>query len=191
MIRTNLSTRPFYNERLVHGGLALAALLVVVFTGFNAMRVIQLSRSGTTLGSQASADEARAAGLRVSAAKLRASVNAAELSGAAAEAQVANNLIDRRTFSWTELLNRFEATLPDDARITSVRPALDPRRGNVIDITVVARSVDDVNQFMEHLEATHAFRGLLSREEHVTDDGQLEASLEATYAPPAQGGGKP
>ena len=30
MLRTNLSTRPFYNERGVHGVLGVAALIVVV-----------------------------------------------------------------------------------------------------------------------------------------------------------------
>lgn len=191
MIRTNLSTRPFYNERLVHAGLALVALVVAVFTAFNVTRVVQLSHSGTTLLTEAAADEARAAELRATAAKLRASVNAADLASSSAEAEEANSLIDRRTFSWTELLNRFETTLPEDARITSVRPIDDPRRGNVLTITVVAKGVDEVNQFMERLEATGAFRGLLSREEHVNDDGQLEASLEAIYAPPPQTGAKP
>ena len=39
VLRTNLSTRPFYNERAVHVLLALAALIVVVLTAFNAIRI--------------------------------------------------------------------------------------------------------------------------------------------------------
>jgi len=191
MIRTNLSTRPFYNERLVHAVLALAALVVVVFTAFNVTRVVQLSRSGTTLLGEAGTDEARAVELRADAAKLRAGVNTTELASASSDAQEANSLIDRRTFSWTELLNQFEATLPEDARITSVRPVADARRGNILTITVVARGVDDVDQFMEHLEATGAFKGLLSREERVNDDGQLEATLQAVYSPAPRTGAKP
>ena len=148
MIRTNLSTRPFYNERLVHAALALGALVVVLFTAFNVTRVVQLSRSGTTLLGEAGTDEARAVELRADAAKLRAGVNTTELASASSDAQEANSLIDRRTFSWTDLLNQFEATLPEDARITSVRPAPDARLGNVLTITVVARGVDDVDQFM-------------------------------------------
>ena len=65
MIRTNLSTRPFYNERAVH---ALAArrspLAVVAATAFNVARVVRYSRSDTQLATQASRDEARAADLR-------------------------------------------------------------------------------------------------------------------------------
>ena len=43
-------------------------------------------------------------------------------------AQEANALIDQRTFSWTELFNQIEATLPPDVMLTSVRPAVQGRR---------------------------------------------------------------
>ena len=43
MLRTNLSTRPFYNQRAVHLLLALAGVVVVVLTAFNAIRIIALS----------------------------------------------------------------------------------------------------------------------------------------------------
>ncbi len=136
------------------------------------------SRSDTELATQASRDEARAAELRATAARLRASVDTKQIDAASVEARQANELIDRRTFSWTELFNRFETTLPPDVRITSVRPALDRDRRIMLTITVLARGVDDVNEFMERLEATGAFANLLSREERVTDTGQLAATLE-------------
>ena len=51
MLRANLSTRPFYNERAVHLVLGLAALIVLLLTAFNAIRVISLSRQNTDLSS--------------------------------------------------------------------------------------------------------------------------------------------
>ena len=45
MIRTNLSTRPFYNERAVHFWLLVMALLIVAATIFNVTRVLRYSRS--------------------------------------------------------------------------------------------------------------------------------------------------
>ena len=195
MIRTNLATRPFYNERGVNLALLAAALVAVAATIFNGTRVVQLSHSDTRLGTQAATDEARAAELRAAAARLRASVDPRKIEVTSAEARRANELIDRRTFSWTELFNRFETTLPDEARVTSVRPRLDPKRGSLLAITVLARGVNDVNQFMENLEQTGAFGELLSREEHFTDQGLLESSLETVYIPgaarpPAKAGGR-
>ena len=64
MIRTNLSTRPFYNERLVRLGLLVFLLVVAVATLFNVTRVVRYSRSDTQLSERAARDEARAAELR-------------------------------------------------------------------------------------------------------------------------------
>ncbi len=61
MIRTNLSTRPFYNEGAVRSWLAILAIVAVAATIFNVSRVLRYSRSDTELATQASRDEARAA----------------------------------------------------------------------------------------------------------------------------------
>ena len=184
MIRTNLSTRPFYNEGVVRAWLAVLAIVAVAATIFNVSRVLGYSRSDTELATQASRDEARAAEIRATAAKLRASVDTKQVDVASVEARQANDLIERRTFSWTELFNRLETTLPPEIRITSVRPMLDRDRRIMLTISVLARGVDDVNEFMERLEATGAFANLLSREERITDSGQLVASLECEYVQP-------
>jgi type IV pilus assembly protein PilN len=181
VIKSNLSTRPFYNERAVRLWLTIFAVVAAAATAFNVSRVLGYSRSDTALATQASRDEARAAELRASAAKLRASVDVKQVDIASVEARQANELIDRRTFSWTELFNRLENTLPPDVRITSVRPALDREQRIMLAVSVLARGVDDVNEFMENLEATGAFKDLLSREERINDDGQLVAVLEAEY----------
>jgi Tfp pilus assembly protein PilN len=186
MIRTNLATRPFYNERIVRVLLLMAALLVLGATAFNVSRVIRYSRSDTRLVIQAARDEARAAELHQEAARLRATVDPKQIDFASTYARQANDLIDRRAFSWTELFNRFETTLPDDVRITSVRPRADRLHGIVLAISVVARrGVDDVSTFMTNLEATGAFKNLRPADEHVNERGELESVLETAYVPAA------
>ena len=188
MIKTNLSTRPFYNERAVHMALIVAAILVVAATAFNVSRILRYSSSDTRLATQASRDEARAADLRQQAARLRASVDPKQVELASAGARQANELIDRRTFSWTELLNRFETTLPDEVRITSVRPRVDRDKRILLRVNVVARGVDDVMEFMENLEATGGFQDVSPVEDHFDEQGQLQTTLEMGYVPAA---GKP
>jgi Tfp pilus assembly protein PilN len=187
VIKTNLATRPFYNERAVHAWIAVLALLVVAATIFNVNRVLRYSSSDTRLATAAARDEQRAAELRAAAVQLRASVDPKQVDVASAEARQANTLIDRRTFSWTELFNRFERTLPENVRITAVRPKVDPKLGIVLTMAIVAKSVDDVSLFMENLERTGAFEDLLSTEEHFNDNGLLEASLTSVYVPTAAG----
>jgi Tfp pilus assembly protein PilN len=182
VIRGNLATRPFYNEPAVHLWVAVAALLVAAATLFNVVQMLRYSRSDTELARQAANDEARAIELRAEAARLRATVDTRQIERASLEAHQANELIDRRTFSWTALWNEFEATLPPDVRITSFRPRIDPKRGNVVTITIVARGVDDVQKFMENLEETGAFPELFPPSERTNERGQLETVIEAVYA---------
>ena len=183
MIRTNLSTRPFYNERAVYIWLAALALAVVAATAFNVSRVLGYSRSDTRLATQASQDEAKAATLRQQAVRLRASVDPKQLEFASAEARQANDLIDRRTFSWTELFNRLETTLPDDAHIAAVQPKIDKNGEILLTIKVTAKSVEDVSRFMERLEKTGAFARLYSVEDRFDDQGLLQSVLEGNYVP--------
>jgi Tfp pilus assembly protein PilN len=183
VIRGNLATRPFYNEPAVHLWLFVAALVVAVATLFNVVQMVRYSRSDTELARQAANDEARATELRAEASRLRATVDARQIERASLEAHQANELIDRRTFSWTALWNEFEATLPPNVRITSFRPRLEPKRGNVVTITLVARSVDDVQQFMDNLEKTGNFPDVLPPSERTNEQGQLETAMEVVYAP--------
>jgi Tfp pilus assembly protein PilN len=183
VIRTNLATRPFYNERAVGLWLLLVAVVVAAATLFNISSVIGYPRSDTELAMQASRDEERAADLRQQATRLRQTVDPRQIEFASTEARQANDLIDRRTFSWTELFNRFEATLPDDVRLIAVRPKVDRRTGSILTINVVGRTIEDVDKFMENLEATGAFSHTESKEERINEDGLLAAAIETTYVP--------
>jgi Tfp pilus assembly protein PilN len=183
VINTNLSTRPFYNTRAVSAWLLALLIAVVAATAFNAWRILHYSQSDSALATQAAADSTKAAATRQAAAKLRASVDARQVALVSVEAKKANDLIDRRTFSWTDLLNQFERTLPADVRITAVRPRVKDDRTVLITMTAVARAVDDVNQFMENLEDTKAFTQLLVRDEKKNEGGQVEVTLEASYQP--------
>jgi Tfp pilus assembly protein PilN len=185
VIRTNLSTRPFYNERAVHLVLLALAIVVAGATIFNVSRVIRYSRSDTELATQATRDEARAAELRQQASRLRASVDPRQIDFASSDAREANDLIDRRTFSWTELFNRLETTLPDEVHITAVKPHIDRDRGILLTINVLARGVDDMNTFIENLESTGAFGHVRVGEEHPNEQGLFESVLEAPYLPEA------
>jgi len=185
VIRTNLATRPFYNERLVNLWVLLLAAVVVAATVFNVTRARSDSGSNTELASQAAQNAARTIELRRTASGLRASLDAKQLEAISADAREANNLIDRRTFSWTALFNRFETTLPDDVRITSVRPKVDRDHKVTLTISVVGRTVKDVDEFMSRLDETGSFKNLYSTEERPNEDGQIESTLVMVYVPEA------
>jgi Tfp pilus assembly protein PilN len=194
MLRTNLATRPFYNERAAHLVLLLAGLLVLAVTVFNVSRIATLSARHAELRVQIERDEVRAAELSQQAAAVRRTIDAADLDRVVGAAREANTLIDQRTFSWTELFNRIEDTLPPDVMLRAVRPQIE-EHGVRVTLIVVARAVEGIDTFIERLEGTGAFRHVLARQEDQTEDGLFRATIQGAYlaagtpddAPPAAG----
>ena len=119
------------------------------------------------------------------AARIRAGINPRELETASVAAREANAIIERRAFSWTDLFNRFESTLPDAVRITSVVPRIDKNGVITVTVVVLARTVEGVDAFIENLEGDGAFSGFLSTEEFPDETGTLQATLVGRYTPPA------
>ena len=192
MLRTNLSTRPFYNERAVHAALTIAAILVLAVTVLNVVRIARLSRHSTQLSARVSRDRGEADRLTREATRVRRGIDQKELQTVVGAAREANGLIDQRTFSWTEFFNRIEATLPPDVMLTAVRPTVD-ENGTRVQIVVVGRRTEDIDEFVEKLEATGAFEDVLPQQQERTDDGLQRVVITSWYvsAPPGSTGGTP
>jgi hypothetical protein len=177
----NLSTSPFYNDRLVRVVLGLLTLLVLGLTAFNVVQVLRLKSRDAEVRSQAERAEADAGRLRSQAASIRETINRDQLSAVQAASHEANQLIDRRAFSWTDLFNRFETTLPGSVRIASVTPQIDQQGRMLVAVTVVSRRVEDLDGFIEALEKTGAFQEVLSRQEEAQEDGTLRSVIQGYY----------
>lgn len=180
MLRSNLSTRPFYNERGVQLLLALAGVLVLALTAFNVTRILSLSRQNTELSSNSANDREEAARLRREATAIRSGINQAELKTIVAAVEEANILIDQRTFSWTEFFNRIEETLPADVMLSEVQPSF--REGQtIISMTALGRRTEDVDEFIEKLEGTGHFADVLPKQHDLTEEGLARVQLTAVY----------
>jgi Tfp pilus assembly protein PilN len=185
MLRTNLSTRPFYNERAVNLGLGLVALVVIGLTVANLVSVVRLSRQNTVLGATMREDRSTAEELTRKARQTRQEINQDELKVIVAAAREANALIDGRTFSWTALFNQLESTLPPDVMLSSVRPTIDDN-GTKLTLIALGRRPADLEEFFEKLEATGEFENVLPRQRNPNDEGLIQATIEALYTPGAQ-----
>lgn len=192
MLRTNLSTRPFYNERAVHAVLAIAAILVLAVTVLNVVRIVRLSRHNTQLSARVVRDRGEADRLTAEAARIRRGLDQKELQLVVDAAREANGLIDQRTFSWTEFFNRIEATLPPDVMLSAVRPTVD-ENGTRVQMVVLGRRTEDVDEFVEKLEATGAFEDVLPQQQETTEEGLQRVVINSWYvtAAPEGTGGTP
>jgi Tfp pilus assembly protein PilN len=182
MIRTNLSTKPFYNVRAVQIAIGALATVVLAITLFNVYEIVRLVAAQQTLGVNADEAEREAARLRGEATRIRGQINPRELQTVASAAREANQLIDQRAFSWTELFAQFEMTLPEDVRITAMQPRLENQVFRVA-VAVEAREAEDLDAFIEALETTGMFQNVLATETQANEEGLLEAIVEGQYQP--------
>ncbi len=180
MLRTNLSTRPFYNERAIHLAIGIAAVLISALTIWNVVRVLSLSRHSTELATRVNSDHAEAEQLTRMADDIRRKIDKNELQLVVDSAREANSLIDQRTFSWTAFFNRLESTMPPDVMLTSVRPSV---KDGVTRVTmaVLGRGAEDVDEFAEKLEASGAFEDVILTQQDRTVEGLIRVVIESVY----------
>lgn len=182
MITGNLATRPFYNERLVRGALAVALAVAVLWAALNVITLVSLSQQSAILSDRIRNEGLRASGARTEADTVRRGLNVADLKRVSEAATEANALIERRTFSWTGLFNQLETTLPADVRLVEVQPQTDDAGRLILSLTVVSRQIEDLDEFIRGLEATGAFSGVVSRSDEALDDGSIASTLQGYYA---------
>lgn len=191
MVPNNLATRPFYNERLVRLVLGLGTLLVIALTVFNMVQIRGLTSRDAEVRAAAVGAEDEAERVTNQAANVRRTIDRTQLTAVQASAHEANQLIDRRAFSWTDLFNRFEATLPADVRISSVTPQIDQQGRLLVAVSVVSRRIEDLDGFIEALEKTGAFQEVLSRQEEAQEDGTLRSMIQGYYRVSAAAAAQP
>ena len=180
MLRTNLSTRPFYNERAVHAVAAAIAILVLAVTFWQVTRVVRLSAYKTELNAAIARDRDEAQRLAAEAASIRRGLDQAQVAEIASAAKEANHLIEQRTFSWTQLFNYIESTLPDDVMLTSVNPEFEDGVTH-LNMEIQGRGQDPINAFWDRLEKTGAFHGIVWSGVSMTDEGIHRIQMTTVY----------
>ena len=174
--RTNLATRPFYNDRAVHLALAAVGLAVAAVLLAGGLRLVELSRAHRALTVRAEAAEREAAAVSARAERHERAVPADGPEASNAAAGEVERLIAARLFSWTAFFNVVERTLPAGVMLTAVRPEAD-EGGTGVDLEVIGRTVADVEEFIRRLEESGRFRDVLARQGERDEEGMYRARL--------------
>ena len=189
MLKGNLASRPFYNERLVNILLILGAVVAVGLAVFNTMRIIEYTAESNrrTVGQRAA--EAETVQLKAATERDRRLVDRTALGVLAVDTSEANALIEQRLFSWTVFFGLIEKTLPQDVRVLAVAPRVE--RGSLfIDINVNAKRRDDLAAFLDAMQNTGSFYEVNAGEMQRNDDGSYDAALSTGYVAPLAGAAK-
>ena len=185
MLRSNLSTRPFYNERLVTLGLLLVALLAIALTAFNVLDLRESSARRSELQAQIDMRQQNIATVNAEANRLRQTVDRQAFQLLVLDTHEANGLIEQRTFSWTTFLSVIEKTLPIDVRLVSVSPKFE-KGDTKVTMTLVTKTQENLNAFRKALENTGGmFYDVLPVSDQSNDDGTYNATIAAYYLAPS------
>jgi len=79
-----------------------------------------------------------------------------------------NSLIDERSFPWTKIFMDLEQTLPPGVRVVSIAPRLVNGRAEVA-LQVGAETDSGKIQFLEAIEKSKVFSGMVVKDEHRSD----------------------
>ena len=176
MLKLNLATRPFYNERVIDSVLLLLGIVALVLMVAGGRTVFQLSNTYTDVVRMAELSATQVGTVTQEMVALNQSVSEDELEALRLSAAEANRLIDQRVFSWTELFNIIEQTLPNRVMLTGLRPIRNSG-SMTLTIGVIGERITDIEQFIEDLEATGSVGNVLARQEQRTEDGMYSAQL--------------
>ncbi len=97
------------------------------------------------------------------------------------EVSLANQLLTKRNFSWTQFLSALEAAIPQHVSIKSIR--LDPGSA-VVHMTGLAVKVEDVTALTVTLQDHAIFRDPVLGQHRVGPDGLVEFDLTIRYRQP-------
>jgi Tfp pilus assembly protein PilN len=97
------------------------------------------------------------------------------------EVSLANQLLTKRNFSWTQFLSALEAAIPQHVSIKSIR--LDPGSA-VVHMTGLAVKVEDVTALTVTLQDHAVFRDPVLGQHRVGQDGLVEFDLTLRYRQP-------
>ena len=202
--RLNLSRRPFVNKRpvtrtaILLWSLGLLLLLVNVFSFWSYLASSAEKRADVKAG------QAKLAAARSTLATREAEVAGLDLGRQNDEVAYLNRKIAQRTFSWSRLLDRLSAVMPNDVRLQRLSPRglADERESRparraasrrqsldriALTIDGQARSEEAILQLIDNLNAERSsFEDAnWTRESHDTASGLIRFNLTVTYLPDA------
>jgi type IV pilus assembly protein PilN len=112
------------------------------------------------------------------------------------ESQFLNQLIERKSFSWTQVLESLEKVMPPRVHLVSISPALDEDNQLVLKMMVAGDSRDRAVELVRRMEDSRRFaQTYIVREANIPsqtgDSEQVEiAAVYVPEEPSAEGGGE-
>lgn len=187
-LNINLATQPYQDVRRfltrwlpIVGLVAVltAVLVYLAITGY--LQARDINRQISELQSEISRlDKARTDAV--------AMLNRPENRDTAERSQFLNDLIVRKSFSWTQVFSDMERIVPRGLHVISIRPEINDQRQLEVRLTVAGQSRERANELVRKLEESSHFTGaaILNESMRLGAQGggnEVQFEIRAFYVP--------
>jgi type IV pilus assembly protein PilN len=182
----NLASQPYEDARQfwTRWGTALAAAAIVT------LALLAITVSGWFAARR---DHAKIADLRAQIAQrdgkrqqAQEFLNRPENRSTRDQSQVLNELIERKSFSWTRVLEDLEKVMPSRVHLVSIHPELDEANQLKLKMAVAGDSRDRALELERRMEDSRRFSQTYIESEHFVASSTgdtVEVTIVATYVP--------
>jgi Tfp pilus assembly protein PilN len=187
----NLSTRPFKPYRVANLGLFALLMVLVAVSIFQFYSYQRYSTLAANSRQEEKLKRQEADLLNEQTRELNLKMNRGNASAKLSEVEQLNQLLVRKSFSWTRVLSTLEGLVPEDARLVSLQPLADQEGRIFLNMNVRGRTLADANNFLKALETSKAFGDVALAIEEKKDSvagNEVQFTLSAYYTP--DGGSK-
>ena len=122
-LHLNLASRPFRDYRPLYAVVVVVSLLIAFLMLNNFDTFYRYRRETTTTRNEIVRIQAQTQQERQRSDAAHRQIATIDLTTLDRQAKFVNSQLAERAFSWSELLDRLEATLPRDVRVTSISPS--------------------------------------------------------------------
>lgn len=180
----NLASTPFVNYRSFLLTVGLLALLAVGLTGWLTVEGVQAWRERSAAHERLRELEARQAELTAEQQRLEAELRSPGTYDQLERAHFLNEMIQRKSLSWTKLFFDLQERLPARVRIRSLAPSLRDDGRLQVELRVGGQSAADVIEFLQALDEGGKFQDIVLRSQNRAAgaaDDPVTAELSAVY----------
>jgi Tfp pilus assembly protein PilN len=179
VLNLNLAARPLRNRRLYLAALRALAFGLIALTGLAAFVVVKYggesSRLKTAMAVTAKGRDEAARDEK----RLQADITREEKIGRG-RVDLANEIIQKKMFSWTGFLAALEEALPGPSYITALTPSFTSGGAISVQMRVTSRSLEDLLAFITALTA-HGFKDPKVGGVQKDEASRLISEITATY----------
>lgn len=187
----NLASRPYEDEGLFYRRWGTALLLSLLLTLALVFLSVQHYKNSQKEWASARAAEANLAELRKQEAEAQQFLAEPQNRGTRDQSQFLNELIQRKSFSWTRLMEDLEKIMPPGVRVASIAPMMDQHNRFYLKLQVEGESRDGAVQLLRNMEKSpHFIAAKLIGEAHPQSNatgraaqGGIKFDMITSYAP--------